>query len=153
MSQAQDAIVFDLNQPFDGNTFKQVLTDAGYSQTSLAQTLGITSSHERQDREVVMRRAQGDSPYEILVRLFWLGRPVDEPRVRKHLSSLDVDMHIARLLAACDGRHSLRELITNVAENLNSDPDTVIPGCLNVIRKLMQSGFLSVADTEDESLS
>jgi methylase of polypeptide subunit release factors len=82
---------FDLNWPLDGKTFKKFLADAGYSQTALAETLGISSAHERQDVEVVYRRVKTDSPYNILVRLFWLGRAVSEPVIREKLPGLDVE--------------------------------------------------------------
>lgn len=82
---------FDLNWPLDGKTFKKVVADAGYSQTALADTLGISCVHERQDVEVVYRRVKTDSPYNILVRLFWLGRAVSEPVIREKLPCLDVE--------------------------------------------------------------
>jgi len=82
---------FDLNWPLDGKTFKKFLADAGYSQTALAETLGISSAHERQDVEVVYRRVKTDSPYNILLRLFWLGRAVSEQVIREKLPGLDVE--------------------------------------------------------------
>jgi len=75
----------------DGKTFKKVLADAGYSQMALAETLGISCVHERQDVEVVYRRVKTDSPYNILVRLFWLGRAVFESILREQLAGLDIE--------------------------------------------------------------
>ncbi|MFZ2146901.1 MAG: hypothetical protein WAV28_06750, partial [Sedimentisphaerales bacterium] len=82
---------FHLDQPFDGNKFKKVLADAGYSQTALAETLGISCAHERQDVEVIYRRVRTDSPYNILVRLFWLGRAVSESALNEKLSGLNIE--------------------------------------------------------------
>ena len=53
-----------------------------------------------------------------------------------------VDMYIAQLLAGCDGRRSLRELIAEGAQRAGTDPESMIPAFLKVIRKLMRSGFL-----------
>jgi SAM-dependent methyltransferase len=85
------ATVFDLDQPFDGETLKKVVADAGYTQTALAKTLGISSPHERQDVEVVYRRVKTDSPYTILVRLFWLGRTVGESGLRRMVPDIDIE--------------------------------------------------------------
>jgi len=91
MTQGISAVAFHLDWPLDGKTFKKFMADAGYSQNSLAETLGISCSHERQDVEVVYRRVKTDSPYNILVRLFWLGRSVSEPVIREKLAGLDVE--------------------------------------------------------------
>ncbi|HUU20652.1 MAG TPA: class I SAM-dependent methyltransferase [Sedimentisphaerales bacterium] len=91
MAETGSAMAFDLDRPLDGKRFKKVLTDAGYSQTALAETLGISCAHERQDVEVVYRRVKTDNPYNILVRLFWLGRTVSEPAIREKLPSLDIE--------------------------------------------------------------
>ena len=91
MTQRGNEGVFHLDWSLDGKTFKKVLADAGYSQTALAETLGISCAHERQDVEVVYRRVKTDNPYNILVRLFWLGRAVSESVVREKLPGLDVE--------------------------------------------------------------
>ena len=57
----------------------------------------------------------------------------------------NMDMYIANLLAGCDGRRTLRELIEGVADRIQSDPETIRPACLATVRKLMQAGFLSSA--------
>jgi len=91
MAPTNNAHIFQLDRRFDGRTFKKVLAEAGYSQTALAETVGITCAHERQDVDVVYRRVKTDSPYNILVRLFWLGQLVPEPVARKSLSGLDIE--------------------------------------------------------------
>jgi len=88
----------------DGRTFKEVLADAGYSQTALAQTLALSCPHERQDAEVVYRRVKTDSPYNILVQLFWLGRAVSKFALGKNLPRLDIEqMAAVGLLHTRDG--------------------------------------------------
>jgi hypothetical protein len=54
-----------------------------------------------------------------------------------------MDMYVANLLAGCDGRRTLRELIEAVASRMQTDLKTVTPACLATVRKLMQAGFLS----------
>ncbi len=104
MTKRINSTVFHLNRPLDGKTFKKVLVDAGYSQTALAETLGISCAHERQDVEVVYRRVKTDNPYNILVRLFWLGRAVSESDLREQLAGLDIEELIGiGLLNSQDG--------------------------------------------------
>jgi SAM-dependent methyltransferase len=99
MAESSKATVFCLDRPFDDMTFKKVLEDAGYTQMALAETLGISCAHERQDLEVVYRRAGTDSPYHILVRLFWLGRAVPETVLHEKLPGLNVEeLHAVGLL-------------------------------------------------------
>jgi len=96
--------VFHLDRSLDGETFKKVLADAGYSQTALAETLGISCAHERQDVEVVYRRVRTNSPYNILVRLFWLGRAVSESVLHEKLPGLNVEELVGTgLLNSQDG--------------------------------------------------
>jgi len=91
MAQAHGATLFRLDRPLNSRIFKKILADAGYSQTALAETLGISCVHERQDVEVVYRRVKTDNPYNILVRLFWLGRAVPESSLHRELAGLDVE--------------------------------------------------------------
>jgi hypothetical protein len=57
-----------------------------------------------------------------------------------------IDRLVSTVLAGCDGQHALRELVADVARGLGVDFDAVAPACLSVVRQLMQTGFLSVAD-------
>jgi len=60
-----------------------------------------------------------------------------------------VDRLVSVVLAGCDGRHALRELVADVAQGLGIHFEAVVPACLRVIRELMQWGFLSVVDCQD----
>jgi hypothetical protein len=62
----------------------------------------------------------------------------------------NADAYIAKLLAGCDGRRTLRELVAEVGESVKTDSEKLTAGCLTVVRKLMQSGFLSSADNARE---
>jgi len=90
MAETGDGEVFRLDRPLHGEAFKEAVAAAGYSQVALAETLGISCAHERQDVEVVYRRVRADSPYNILVQLFWLGRTVSESAIRRILPAFDV---------------------------------------------------------------
>jgi SAM-dependent methyltransferase len=91
--------------PPDGTGIKRALIDAGYTQDALAATLGLSESlKDRQDVAVVARRVRADSPYNVLVRLFWLGRPVREQTLRELVPSLDLEELVSEnLLRRCDG--------------------------------------------------
>ncbi|MBN2592653.1 MAG: methyltransferase [Sedimentisphaerales bacterium] len=104
-AQTQNTKVFCLDRRFDVKTFKRVIEDAGYCEKALAETLGISCVHERQDVDVVYRRVKTDSPYNILVRLFWLGLSVPESIARKSLSGLDIeDLEAIGLLNRHNGK-------------------------------------------------
>ena len=90
MTKTNNETLFHLDRPLDGKTLKKVFKDAGYTETALAETLGISCIHERQDIEVIYRRVKTDNPYNILFRMFWLGRPVCEKVIRKYLPGFNV---------------------------------------------------------------
>ncbi len=54
----------------------------------------------------------------------------------------NMEMYIANLLAGCDGRRILRELVEEAAGRAKTEPEKLIPGCLAVVQKLMRAGFL-----------
>lgn len=56
----------------------------------------------------------------------------------------EVDRLTSAMLAGCDGRHTLRELATDLARGLGVDFEAIAPTCVGVVRKLMKSGFLTV---------
>jgi len=91
MAQTESAAVFNVDRPFDGKTLKKVVRDAGYNEMALAETLGLSCVHESQDFELIYRRVRADSPYNILVQLFWLGRQVSEAALGKNLPGLDIE--------------------------------------------------------------
>jgi SAM-dependent methyltransferase len=58
----------------------------------------------------------------------------------------DVDRLVSAVLAGCDGRHALRELVTDLARGLRLNFEEVAPACLAVVRRLMETGFLGPPD-------
>ena len=74
----------------NGTDIRAALVDAGYTQEAIAGTIGLSSADERQDVEVVYRRVQADDPYNVLVRLFWLGHPVYENTLQGLVPNLDI---------------------------------------------------------------
>jgi hypothetical protein len=53
-----------------------------------------------------------------------------------------VDVRIANLVRHCDGTKTLRDIAGGLAADSNISTEAVIPGCLNVIRAMLQRGFL-----------
>jgi len=82
---------FNLDCPWDNKTFKAQIVEAGYTQTALAETIALKCPHDKQDVAVVARRVKDDTPYNVLVRLFWLGRKVTIDVLRRVLPDLDID--------------------------------------------------------------
>lgn len=70
----------------------------------------------------------------------------------KHEQGLEfvgrVDRLVSAILAGCNGQHTLRELVADVAQGVGIDFDAAAPASLGVVRKLMQWGFLSVAEPQ-----
>ena len=63
----------------------------------------------------------------------------------------NVDMHIANLLAGCNGKQTLRELVAVAASQMQTETESIIPACLKAFRRLMQSGFLSAVNQTSDS--
>jgi len=59
----------------------------------------------------------------------------------------NVDRLVCTLLAGCDGRRRLGELVADLARSLGVETERVAEGSVNAIRKLFEAGFLTVAGT------
>ncbi|MDX9788466.1 MAG: class I SAM-dependent methyltransferase [Desulfobacterales bacterium] len=55
----------------------------------------------------------------------------------------NVDRLVGDILAGCDGSRPLIDLVTELSGHLRVDAEKIIPSCLNVIKKLLENGFLS----------
>jgi len=53
-----------------------------------------------------------------------------------------VDRHMTSLLARCDGRRPLRDLLVHMAVDLGADLEQIVPGGLPMVRQLIEHGFL-----------
>jgi hypothetical protein len=56
----------------------------------------------------------------------------------------EVDRLTSTLLAGCDGRRTLGQLVDDLATVLGADRDNVAAGCIPLARKLLETGFLVV---------
>ncbi len=56
--------------------------------------------------------------------------------------SSPVDLRLAELIARCDGRRPVRELLSELAVATNSDLEKITPNCLSLLRQLVERGFL-----------
>jgi len=53
-----------------------------------------------------------------------------------------VDPYFACILAQFDGRRPLRDLVTELAAMIQEDPASATPRCLDLVRRLIERGFL-----------
>lgn len=53
-----------------------------------------------------------------------------------------VDPYVAELLAGCNGKRTLHELIAAMAQSVDQDVSEIRPACLEIIRRLLERGFL-----------
>jgi hypothetical protein len=53
-----------------------------------------------------------------------------------------VDRSAQELLAACDGRKRLDEILKGIADSLGADATTIAAPCCGVVRRLVEKGFL-----------
>lgn len=54
----------------------------------------------------------------------------------------DIDLRLAGLVARCDGRHRLGDLLAQMASALGEDREKITPNCLAMMRQLIERGFL-----------
>jgi hypothetical protein len=75
----------------------------------------------------------------------WRLRQETLRRTRGFSFSGSVDWHVANMLATCDGKRPLRELLPPLAKALDTDVASVTPACLQVVKKLLRAGLLRAA--------
>ena len=56
--------------------------------------------------------------------------------------SSSIDLRLAGLVARCDGRRTVRELLAELAVATNADLRKIGPNCLTLLRELIERGFL-----------
>jgi hypothetical protein len=54
----------------------------------------------------------------------------------------NVDRYVANLIAHCDGEHTLRELLSDMARGLGVEFEKVTGPCLGILRQLIERGFV-----------
>jgi methylase of polypeptide subunit release factors len=72
----------------------------------------------------------------------WTVKSARLKQIRGYQFAGNVDRLVSTILAGCDGRRTLAELVTDLAAGLHMKPDEIAPGCIAVIRKLIETGFL-----------
>ncbi len=58
----------------------------------------------------------------------------------------NIDLRLAGMVALCDGRHTLGEILAKTAETLGEDVERITPNCLALMRQLIERGFLIPAE-------
>jgi len=56
--------------------------------------------------------------------------------------SSSIDLRLAGVVARCDGRRTVRELLADLAAATRSDLQRITPNCLSLLRELVERGFL-----------
>jgi len=100
--------------------------DLDLLQTSLA----LTPDHELQQ---VLHAGDGR----------WSVERIELRQTRGFAFTGEVDRLTASLLVGCDRRHTLGELVAQVAPQADSDPDKFARAAVALIRKLLKAGFLT----------
>ncbi len=54
-----------------------------------------------------------------------------------------VDGFVAGMVAGCDGKRSVRDLVDQVVQRVGEPPDAVIPACVGAVKKLLRCGLLA----------
>jgi methylase of polypeptide subunit release factors len=99
----QDTGPFRLDRCGDLIPLRRVLEDAGYTQSAVAETVSMdTATGKPSDSAVVLRRTATESPYDTLIRLFLMCRPVAEDAVRRALTPMDLEPLLEAGLLARD---------------------------------------------------
>jgi hypothetical protein len=57
-----------------------------------------------------------------------------------------IDLRLAGMVAQCDGRHTLGEVLERTAQELGEDVQRITPNCLALMRELVERGFLLPAE-------
>ena len=59
----------------------------------------------------------------------------------------NVDRLGSTVLAGCDGKRTVGELVADLAAGLRMEPEKIAPACINLMRKLLETGFLIESST------
>ncbi len=54
----------------------------------------------------------------------------------------DIDLRLAGMVALCDGRRTLGEVLAEAAQAMGEDLERITPNCLALMRELVERGFL-----------
>ncbi len=82
-----------LDRPAEAAQFRAVLDAAGYTAENVREALGLEARRRvrRSDLPVYRRRLAGTTPLESLIRLFWLGDPVERADAERALAPLQLE--------------------------------------------------------------
>ena len=72
----------------------------------------------------------------------WNGEPAELYREKGLTYKCKVDMYVAGFVARCNGKRTVRELLKELAEVIESDFDTLVSKSMAFIRQLIEQGFL-----------
>lgn len=95
-------------------------------------------------RQVVLRRSPDCRLTQVLAPCDegWRVEQMEMTLQRGLAYSGAVDPYLAHLTARCDGKRTVHQLLTELAQATGEDLATLAPACLRVIRHLIAQGFL-----------
>jgi len=95
-----------LDEPGKIDAFREVLAEAGFSDRTVAETIGLQdfASESPRDIPLLLYRTSQARPLDTLIRLFLIGTPVDADAVRQAVRPLAIDELVqAGLIEAAEG--------------------------------------------------
>jgi methylase of polypeptide subunit release factors len=110
---------------FQAQDYLQQLEDMSHL---LSRSLTIVADHQL---EVALRAQEGG----------WRTRYAHLKQTKGLEFSTEVDQYVSLIVAKCDGKHPLRDLVEEAAGKMGVRFEELAPECLAVVRNLMQSGF------------
>ncbi len=79
----------------------------------------------------------------------WTGDSAALSQTRGFAFDGQVDQMVIELLAGCQGRRRLGELVTQLAGRFGVEFEQLAPACISVARNLLRTGFLSAVETTE----
>ena len=73
---------------------------------------------------------------------YWTVKSAQLKQVKGFPFTGNVDRLVSTVLAGCDGRRTVGELVADLAAGLRMEPEKIAPPCIKLIRKLLETGFL-----------
>jgi methylase of polypeptide subunit release factors len=115
-------------------TAQDLLERLGEAKNLLDKAFVLTADHQL---EHVLKAENGN----------WAVKSAQLKQIRGFPFVGNVDRLVSTVLAGCDGRRTVGELVADLAAGLGMDAERIAPACIDLVRKLLETGFLIEANT------
>jgi methylase of polypeptide subunit release factors len=115
---------------------QDLLNGLGDERDLLGKVFTLTSDHQL---EHVLKAEQGR----------WTVQRAQLKQIKGFPFVGNVDRLVSTVLAGCDGKRTVGELVADLAAGLRMEPEKVAPPCINLMRKLLKTGFLIESKTSE----